>query len=282
MGYDPGEAPDEFLQAVMAAATPYGDDAVHEMAAACGDDTIAQIEVLAEETRLKSSRVRVSASDVLRRRITEEIDRSSPPWERARIAARIAREVWNLEGPLPTPVLSELFELSASEFAEGSARRAAQWSAAFRDDNDPTSMLVSWNTRSPAGRRFLLARLVADHLASRVEEVLLPATRVITSRQQFQRAFAQEFLCPYHSLSETIDTDGPDEDDIEYAADQLRRLDLGGRVHSGQQPCAASGGTRRLGRKPGGVRPVRQAGAGVQRPAPPRSGPPGARSMRPW
>ena len=253
MGYDPGEAPDEFLQAVMAAATPYGDDAVHEMAAACGDDTIAQIEVLAEETRLKSSRVRVSASDVLRRRITEEIDRSSPPWERARITARIAREVWNLEGPLPTPVLSELFELSASEFAEGSARRAAQWSAAFRDDNDPTSMLVSWNTRSPAGRRFLLARLVADHLASRVEEVLLPATTVITSRQQFQRAFAQEFLCPYHSLSETIDTDGPDEDDIEYAADHFGVSTWVVVCTLVNNHAMAREALVRLGRKPGGV-----------------------------
>ena len=221
MGYDPDEAPDEFLQAVIAAAEPYGDGAVHEIAAACRNDTISQIEVLAEQTRLTASRVRVSASDVLRRRITEEIDRSSPPWERARIAAGIAREVWNLDGPIPTSVLSDLFELRASELAEGDASRDRRLSVAFRDDDDPASMLVSWNTRSPAGRRFLLARLVADHLASRAAEVLLPATRMITSRQQFQRAFAQEFLCPFNRLKETIDTDGPDEDDIEYAADQF-------------------------------------------------------------
>ena len=221
MGYDPGEASDELLRAVMAAAEPYGDEAVHEIAAACRNDTLSQLEVLARETRREGSRVRVSASDVVRRRITEEIDRSSSPWERARKAASIAREVWNLDGPLPTRVLSDLFELSASELAEGGAHRAGKLSAAFRYRNDPASMLVSWNTRSPAGRRFLLARLVADHLASRLEEVLLPATKVTTSRQQFQRAFAQEFLCPYHSLKEMIDTDAPDEDDIEYAADHF-------------------------------------------------------------
>ena len=64
----------------------------------------------------------------------------------------------------------------------------------------------------------MLTRLVAALLASHAEEMLLPATRVTTSRQQFQRAFAQEFLCPYDELKETIGTDALDEDDIEYAA----------------------------------------------------------------
>ena len=221
MGYDPDEAPDELLHTLNAAANPYGDEAVHELAAAYRSETISQIEVLAEQARRQALRVRVSSYDVLRRRITEEIDRSNPPWERAREAAQIARDVWNLEGPVPTSVFSDLFEMRESELAERNASRARPLSVALRDDEDPSSILISWNTRSPAGRRFLLTRLVADHLASRAEERLLPATQVATSRQQFQRAFAQEFLCPYDRLKEMIGTDAPDEDDIECAAEHF-------------------------------------------------------------
>ena len=62
---------------------------------------------------------------------------------------------------------------------------------------------------------------MADHLASPVEERLLPATDVSTSKQQFQRAFAQEFLCPFDALQEVIGTGAPAVDDIECAADHF-------------------------------------------------------------
>ena len=75
MGYDRDEAPDELLHTLKAAANPYGDEAVHELAAAYRSETISQIEVLAEQTRRQAVRVRVSSYAVLRRRITEEIDR---------------------------------------------------------------------------------------------------------------------------------------------------------------------------------------------------------------
>ncbi len=48
----------------------------------------------------------------------------------------------------------------------------------------------------------------------------MPATKVVTARQQFQRAFAQEFLCPYDKLQEVIGS-SPGVDDIEYAAERF-------------------------------------------------------------
>ena len=81
-------------------------------------------------------------------------------------------------------------------------------------------MRIAWHVRSPAGRRFSLARMVADHLVSPSDERLLPATRTVTGRQQFQRAFAQEFLCPYDTLREVVGS-SPSEDDIEYAAEHF-------------------------------------------------------------
>ena len=63
MGYDPDEAPDELLHTLNAAANPYGDEAVYELAAAYRSETISQIEVLAEQARRQALRVRVSSYD---------------------------------------------------------------------------------------------------------------------------------------------------------------------------------------------------------------------------
>ena len=72
----------------------------------------------------------------------------------------------------------------------------------------------SWST----SRRFSSCRLLGDHLYQSDDGRLIPATNAKTSRQQFQRAFAQEFLCPFDALLEKIQTDQPDEEDIAEAA----------------------------------------------------------------
>ena len=204
-------------QAVMS----YGEGAVQEMAATCKNETLSQIETLAAEARCGDLKVRVSSYETLRRRIEEESKFSYLPWERARRAAGIARNVWNVEGPVPTSMLADLFEFRESELSDMLTTGARSLSAGFRDDDDPGRMRIAWNIRSLAGRRFTLARLVADHLASRVEERLLPATNVSTSKQQFQRAFAQEFLCPYNTLQAVIGTGVPAVDDIERAVEHF-------------------------------------------------------------
>jgi Zn-dependent peptidase ImmA (M78 family) len=60
--------------------------------------------------------------------------------------------------------------------------------------------------------------MIGDHLYFTNQERLLPATHAKTSRQKFQRAFAQEFLCPFDALMEKIQTEQPDEDAIAEAA----------------------------------------------------------------
>jgi len=72
----------------------------------------------------------------------------------------------------------------------------------------------SWST----SRRFASGRLLGDHLHYSNSERLIPATDAKTSRQQFQRAFAQEFLCPFDALVEKINTTQPGDDDIAEAA----------------------------------------------------------------
>ena len=221
MGFDPDEAPQELVRSLRQATRRFGEGAVHEMAAACKNDTLSQIETLAAGSRCGDLKVRVSSSETLRRRIEEEGQFSYLPWERARKAAAMARSTWNVEGPIPTATLGELFEFKASALIDTLTTGARSLSAGFRDDDDPERMHIAWNVRSPAGRRFALARLVADHLASHAEERLLPATNVSTSKQQFQRAFAQEFLCPYETLKGVIGTASPAVDEIECAAEHF-------------------------------------------------------------
>ena len=73
-------------------------------------------------------------------------------------------------------------------------------------------------SRWPTGQRFELCRLIADALIAPDGELLLPATTAYTSRQKFQRAFAQEFLCPFESLMERLGSSSPEDEDIEEAA----------------------------------------------------------------
>ena len=74
------------------------------------------------------------------------------------------------------------------------------------------------NSLQPTTRRFAVSRLLGDYLAHAYNGRLTPATNAKTVRQQFQRAFAQEFLCPFDALLEKIQTDHIDEEDIAEAA----------------------------------------------------------------
>jgi len=60
--------------------------------------------------------------------------------------------------------------------------------------------------------------LIADGLVAPDGERLLPATAAKTSRQKFQRSFAQEFLCPSKALLERLGSSPPEDEDIENAA----------------------------------------------------------------
>jgi hypothetical protein len=77
---------------------------------------------------------------------------------------------------------------------------------------------IYFDRHIPTTRRFAACRLLGDNLGFANQEKLLPATHAKTARQKFQRAFAQEFLCPIDALLEKIQTTEPNEDDITEAA----------------------------------------------------------------
>lgn len=83
-------------------------------------------------------------------------------------------------------------------------------------DNADVYVGSSWRTT----RRFAASRLLGHWLDHAGEtDRLIPATEGKTADQQFQRAFAQEFLCPFNALMERLQTEYPASDEIEEAAD---------------------------------------------------------------
>ena len=86
-------------------------------------------------------------------------------------------------------------------------------------DGDRGSRAVLRSTRK-TGRRFEVARLLADSLVVPTDDRLRPATGAYTYRQKMQRAFAAELLCPVQSLVGFLEEDFS-EDAREEAAERF-------------------------------------------------------------
>lgn len=216
LGFDPDEAPEDLVVGLQGQFVEAGQSAVEEIAAAAQVDAMEQLGILMNGARDHAIPIQIPDSDALRPEI-ESIDRRWLPWQRAEVAARRVRKRWGLEpGPIRDQVLADLLSLSGRFLSDKGDR--LPFPAGYRTDDDRTIKIVM-NRKPPTGRRFALARLVADHLYAGQGDHLLPVTTAKTARQTFQRAFAQELLCPWSDLIAFLDSEEPDEEDIEDAAD---------------------------------------------------------------
>ena len=217
LGHDPDEAPATLIDGLLAARRAYGADAVLEMAAASHDQALDHLGTLVQGIGRSSAVARVSDYDIIRDRYTRQAGPSAAPWQRGVAAAQVARKTWNLpSGPARTDTLADLFGVNI----ENRPVENLPISAGLRD-SAPDGIRISLNQRPLTGRRFALARLVADHIATPQDEILLPLTRARTSRQRLQRAFAQEFLCPFTELQDFLGAGLPGDDDIDDAAEHF-------------------------------------------------------------
>ena len=214
LGYDPAEAPELLLDRLFDLRSAYGADAIQEIAVVSKDQAVQDLESIEAEIQSHGESARLPYCDTIRGECRAQIDPLDPPWRRGERAAEIARSVWNLpSGPLQTGTLMDLFGVRLDQQNQSDL----QLSGALRD-NSLDGMRVSLHQRHPVGRRFTLARLVADQVATPNEERLLPATSARTSRQKFQRAFARELLCPIDDLLAFLGPATPADDDIDDAA----------------------------------------------------------------
>lgn len=150
---------------------------------------------------------------------------SCPTLEGRRRVGFVVRSETGLKpGKVSDKDLADLLGLEVSVL-EVSAVASVPFSAAFRDGKREGVVIQPGH---PTSRRFTATRLMGDSLAAHDEDRLLPATSSFSARQKFQRAFAQEFLCPTDELLGELGDKYPDEDWIESIADHLRRC----RLHS--------------------------------------------------
>lgn len=216
---DPDEAPGELIEGLKEQAGIVGEGAIEEMAAAARFNALEHLRALNREVRSAAALIALPDYDSLRRQVMEEIDLSQLPWQQAAQVAQMARDRWQLDpGPIRNETLSNLFGIPERAIREPVMNAPVPMAAGYRENGHSGVVRVFLNRRYPTGLRFALARLVADHLRAGLQDRLLPATEAKTARQKFQRAFAQEFLCPFEDLTQHLATEDPTDEKIEDAA----------------------------------------------------------------
>ena len=252
MGYDAGEAPQSILDALLDKEPWAGEAAVREVAAAHGTRAAVNISDTQDFARHHGIPVLVPQSlelrhtyvvpdfDVFSADIPDDIPLrhirlaaindlpKDVPWIQAANLAHAARQTWGVTIPWTDQKIAELFQVKQETFRGTDSIPTGPSNAGLREGSQPDGFRMTLNKRHPMSRRFHLMRLVAEHIHADEQEGLLPSTDSVTSRQKFQRAFAQELLCPAQDLMEHLrirpdsqDIQAPTEDDMLEAADRF-------------------------------------------------------------
>jgi len=217
-GFEPDQAPEEWLKNRLEDSDHLGSGALTEMVAETRQNTGAVWNTIRELGRAGTKpkpggfRARVPELPMPPAVAVERL-----PWENGADLARHARKHWDLGAkPIRNRTLGDLLAANAAAFSDHSSVPIPMPLGIRTKKHDPFD--IYFNRPNPTTRRFAASRLLGDHLYFSNQERLIPATRARTSRQQFQRSFAREFLCPIDALLEKIQTTQPDEDDISEAA----------------------------------------------------------------
>lgn len=234
-GYDPGAAPDAFLLNLMRLEQRLGTAAVHELVSASRARALSDVQALEAVIQSRGTPYRVPDKRGLVSEDPGAVPASSQgvphqPWRRATETARALRRTWGLAGqPVDDATLARFLDMDPDRL-ESCSNIAVPYSAALLQDVEGRLVVRSGHRH---GRRFALGRLLGDAFFSAEPVVLTMATDARTSRQQFQRAFSQEFLCPFDALCDflgiPVGGDGvmdedrvPNEDRIEDAAEYFQ------------------------------------------------------------
>ncbi len=213
LGFDPDEAESETVERFLADGNALGEAAMTEIAA---DQPLSAQDLRREAQRAGFDTNPSNGVQTLAE--LQQDDRSRvPAWRIGVDAARCLRRVTNWgTGPVSDRQLAELY--GVQERILKSPNRNARVAFALNENGDGRTVLRAKRT---TGRRFELARLLADRLLADESDRLHPATHTHTYRQKMQRAFAGEFLCPIDSLTDHLKEDYSD-DAKEEAANKFR------------------------------------------------------------
>jgi hypothetical protein len=218
MGKDVDEANHEDLEQLVADASALGKDAINELAAQNPQNarplTATAIEAIASA---KGFDFNPRDSVRLEDKSGQTLPRGVVAWKRGVAAADALRQQLSLGAePISNRQLAELLGASNSIVTSTDASNEFP----FALENAAGLGKIALRSKYQTGRRFALGRLLGDRIGFATADRLRPATSASTYRQQMQRAFAGEFLCPFEALLDNLDGD-MDDDKIEEASEHF-------------------------------------------------------------
>lgn len=221
-GYDPDEAPEEFVAALVAQSDAIGLSTLQELTAHSRERALEDIHNLTEALEQQGTDFHIAELDNLRKSVACDVgNTTNPPWARAAEAAQKTRRHFGLNGEsISSRRLAEIFDVS--EAILGNSEPAATPCSASRNAEDDGRDELVIDKRLSTSRRFSVCRLLGDRLYAAAEDGRLSAaTNAATARQKFQRAFAQELLCPFDALKAVIGGGPMSDDDMDTAAEHF-------------------------------------------------------------
>lgn len=217
-GIDPGAAPEGWLEKSEELSKETGREAVYEVMAVLpesGDLRAAQDCI----EKIRNSPNMIDLSWVKEVQASADPQQSEIPWERGSRLARDLRQYLGLKTePLNNKILSESLKVTLP--LQNPSRQLLRGGFRNGRTNGRTAVLVP--TARLDNQRFYLARLIGCALLYPENEHLLPATNAFTAMQKFERAFAQELLCPWTELDQFTDECGLDDEGIAEAAQHFK------------------------------------------------------------
>lgn len=209
LGKEPDEASSALIEQIIADAKVLGEDAANEVAAESGARGRAHT---AEELQLlaRSRGVDASPRDAIQLASGSGLPQigKAPAWLLGQKAAQAVRERAKLHSdPLSNTKLAELAGVLDRALLDNGLRG----DFAFALDQTHNASRVVLRSKWETGRRFELARLLGDRILAGPGGKLFPATSTRTYRQQMQRSFAAELLCPYEALEDVLGSDLSDD-----------------------------------------------------------------------
>jgi hypothetical protein len=199
LGVDPDEQ-EGLIEGLMKWQAKVGKQALGEIAAASETSDVETIlNATADAANSVHTFSRIADYEKIKSQLADKGSLSNNvPWRLGKEAASTMRRVWKLgDKPVTNQDIAERLDVDEAMFS--GAHPKIPVAVGVRGSHEEQLKLLL-RSMPPARQRFDLARLIGDHIGVDAGDTWKPATRSLTARQKFQRAFAAEFLCPSDML----------------------------------------------------------------------------------
>ena len=213
LGYNPDQAPDAVVEAMVALEEEVGEAAIDE--AAIGHPGPRAAEALSAMLEAARASEVVADLSAVHDAFGADTLPDLAPWQAAEEAALHLRDVLNIGETVLGADFSDMLRTRWDDLktATATARDLPYGGAAEERHGQRLALQMKY----AVDRRFELGRFIGDEVWRRGRGLGI-VSRGRSDRQKFQRAFAQTLLCPMFALRRTVDLDQPTPEQIDAAA----------------------------------------------------------------